>query len=483
MVAILGATVLVSYIMFERSGEELLQQVVQHIKSLENVGNIVEIQQFFTTGDDLTVSHKLLVRMSQRGKISQISLLDVNRKVIASSIPEDVGLTLQELEQRRVLGTNPSFWGTVLKDHIKKYDITLPVLENGWKKGYVNVIFVMNDLEYLIKKAKYSNIFWIVSIFAGGTLVAILLVTRFTRPIEQLVAASKAVAQGNFDTTVQMKNHDEFDTLISGFNEMTQKLKAHKELEEHYQRSERMAALGELGARLAHEIRNPLNSINLTIDHLKDRFAPPEDRSHQKFESYVTNIKTELRRLNTLVSDFLQVSRPSHPEMHPIRLHPFLVQIQQLLEAEAAKYHVRFEVEIFPDDLEIQGDEGLLKTACLNIALNAIQAMEQGGELRISARPTPPFRKEESGKIPPGPPLAKGGTEQKYCEIVFADTGPGILPEHKGKIFRPYFTTKKQGTGLGLAIVNRVIEDHHGTIQVESEEGQGTMITLILPKG
>lgn len=464
MIAILGATVLVSYIMFERSGEELLQQVVQHMKSLENVGNVVEIQQLFTTSGDLTISHKLLVRMSQRGKISQLSLLDVNRKVIASSIPDDIGLTLQELKQRRVLSTNQSFWETVLQDHIKKYDITLPILENGWKKGYVNVIFVMNDIEYLIKKAKYSNIFWIIGIFAGGTIIAILLVTRFTRPIEQLVAASRAVAQGDFDTTVQMKSHDEFDTLIAGFNEMTQRLKEHRELEARYQRSERMAALGELGARLAHEIRNPLNSINLIVDHIKDRFSPTEENGHQKFESYVTNIKTELKRLNKLVSDFLQVSRPSHPEIHPIQLHPFLVQIQQLLEAEAAKHHVQFDVEVLPDDLEIQGDEGLLRTACLNIALNAIQAMEHGGEIRISARPHRDFQGQE-----------------KYCDIVFTDTGPGIPSEHKEKIFQPYFTTKKKGTGLGLAIVNRVVEDHHGTIHVESREGQGTMITLILP--
>jgi len=465
MVAILGATVLVSYIIFERSGDELLQQVVQHMKSLENVGNTIEIQQLLTTSGNLTIKHQLLVRTGQQGKISQISVLDLNHKIIASSIPEDIGLTLQELEQRRVLGSNQSFWETLLKDHIKKYDITLPILENGWKKGYINVIFVMNDLEYLIKKAKYSNIFWIVGIFAGGTIIAILLVRRFTRPIDQLVTASKAVAQGNFDTTVKMSSGDEFDTLIAGFNEMIQNLKKHKALEERYQRSERMAALGELGARLAHEIRNPLNSINLIIDHIKDRFSPAEENGCQKFESYVTNIKTELRRLNKLVSDFLQVSRPSHLKIHPIRLQPFLMQIQQLLEAEAEKNHVRFEVDIFPDDLDIQGDEELLKTACLNIALNAIQAMEHGGEMRIHARPHQDFQGQE-----------------KYCDIVFADTGPGILNEHKEKIFQPYFTTKKNGIGLGLAIVNRVIEDHHGTIHVESEEGQGTTITLILPE-
>jgi signal transduction histidine kinase len=461
MVAILGATLTGSYIIFDRSGQELLQQVVAHVKSLEKVGNFVEIQRSLTTSSYLTITQKLRVNLGQEGEIAQISLLDRDRQVVASSLPEDVGLTLEELEQRRVFGANRSIWDALLKDHFKKYDITFPILENGRQTGYINVVMVMNDLEYLIKKAKYSNIFWIASIFACGTILAILLVHRFTRPIDQLVSASKSVAQGNFDTTVHIRSHDEFDTLITGFNEMTRQLKEHKALAERYQRSERMAALGELGARLAHEIRNPLNSIQLIVDHLKDRFAPPDKSVAQKFEQYVTNIKTELKRLNKLVTDFLQVSRPLHPEMRQIRIKSFLTQIQQLLEAETEKNQIRFELDVMPETLEIQGDEGLLKTACLNIALNAIQAMAQGGQLRIQAR----LRDE---KIP-------------ACEIVFTDTGPGIPREYLPKIFEPYFTTKKDGTGLGLAIVNRVIEDHQGTIQVESTEGKGTTMTILLP--
>lgn len=465
MVAILGATVSVSYVIFDRSGDELLQQVVQHVKSVENVGNVLEIQQLLTTNFDQIIQHKLLVRMSQRGRVSQVSLLDLNSRVIASSIPEDIGLTLQELEKRRVHGTISSFWETLLKDHIKKYDVTLPVYENGRRRGYINLVFVMNDLEYLIKKAKYSNIFWIVSIFAGGTLVAVIMVNRFTRPIDQLVAASRAVAEGNFNTTVEAKSSGELSTLIAGFNEMTQKLREHKALEERFYRSERMAALGELGARLAHEIRNPLNSINLIIDHLRDRFSPDEEKDQGKFENYITNIRTELKRLNKLVTDFLRVSRPLHPEMHPIQVRPFISQILQLLGSEAEKHHIRFDADIAPDDLEIQGDEGLLKTACLNIALNAIQAMDNGGHLHIRANPC---QENHTG-------------ENNMCEIVFSDTGPGIPQEHRENIFQPYFTTKEEGTGLGLSIVNRVIEDHHGTIHVSSQEGQGATMRLLLP--
>lgn len=467
MVTLLGATVLASYMMFERSGEELLQQVVEHVKSLENVGNTLEIQQLFTTNNDLlTIEHNLQIRLGQRGKIAQISVLNSSHQVIASSNSEDVGLTLKELQERRVLGGPESFWDRLLKNHIKTYDITLPFIQDGWKKGYINVIFVMNDLEYLIKKAKYSNMLWIVSILAGGTLIAILLVARFTRPIDQLVAASKAVARGDFDTTVPVRSSDELATLITGFNEMTQRLKEHKALEERYHRSERMAALGELGARLAHEIRNPLHSLSLISDHLKDRFAPDDEGHSQKFQQYITNMKIELKRLNTLVSDFLKVSRPSHPEMQAIRVQPFLGHIQQFLEAEAEKNQIQFDITVSSEDLVVHGDEDMLKTACLNIALNAIQAMSQGGRLHISARPHQNLQGQEQG-----------------CEIVFTDTGPGIPPEHKQKIFEPYFTTKKEGTGLGLAIVNRVVEDHHGTITVESEEGEGTTITLLLPKG
>jgi two-component system NtrC family sensor kinase len=143
------------------------------------------------------------------------------------------------------------------------------------------------------------------------------------------------------------------------------------------------------------------------------------------------------------------------------------MQIVELLEGEAEKHQVRFDVEILPAELAIQADEGMLKTACLNIVLNAIQAMENGGRLHIQAGFSP---NDQAGN-------------PQFCEIAFSDSGPGIPLEHRENIFQPYFTTKKEGTGLGLSIVNRVIEDHHGTIRVTSEEGQGTTITLLLPMG
>lgn len=460
MVIILGATIFVSYIIFERSEKELLQQVIQHIKSVENVG-MLEIQQLFTTDIDQNIQHKILVRMSQRGRVSQVSLLNSDYTVIASSNPEDVGLTLQELENRRILGLDSSFWDTLLKKHLKKYDVTIPVYEDGEEKGYINIMLVMNDLEYLIKKAKYSNIFWIVMIFVAGTVVAIVMVKRFTTPIDELVTASKKVAEGNFDVTIQAKSSGEFDTLVAGFNEMTQKLRQHKTLEERVHRSEHMAALGELGARLAHEIRNPLNSISLIMDHLRDRFAPNEERERQKFESYAVNVKTELKRLNKLVTDFLQVSRPLRPDIRSIQVQPFLDQIGQLLHTEAEKHAIDLTVDVQPQDLEMPGDEELLKTACLNIALNAIQAMDGAGRLSIQAR--------------------LDQQQPEKCLLIFSDTGHGIAPEQRENIFQPYFTTKKDGTGLGLSIVNRIIADHNGSIQVESEPGQGTTMTLVLP--
>lgn len=461
MVAILGATVVVSYVIFDRSKEELLQQVVEHVRSVENVNNVLEIQQLMTMDLDATIQRTLAVRLGQPGRVAQISLLDLSSKVIASSIQEDVGLSLEELKERRVRNPKTSFWDAMLKTYLKTYDVTIPVYENGFKRGYINVVLVMNDLEYLIKKAQYSNMLWIIGIFIGGTLSAIVLVNRFIKPVDLLVLASKSVADGNFDTTIAApQNSGELRTLISGFNEMTEKLREHKALEQRVHRTERMAALGELGARLAHEIRNPLNSINLIIDHLRDRFSPNDDKDRQRFDTYVVNIKTELQRLNKLVTDFLQVSRPLHPEMHPLQVAPFLQQITQLLGSQAAQHQVEYTVNATPETLMMSGDEGLLKTACMNVTLNAIQAMENGGQLTITAKPS-----------------ANG----QFCEIAFADTGPGIPQEHRENIFQPYFTTKKEGTGLGLSIVNRVIEDHGGQIRVESAEGRGTTITLMLP--
>ena len=460
MVATLGAAIFVSYTIFERGEDELLQQVVQHVKSVENVGNVLEIQQFLTRTPNQTIERTLSVRMGQHGRVSQVSLLDLEYRVIASSKQEDIGLTLAQLEDRRIHHPQTPLWESLLKQHLKTYDVTIPLYENGVRRGYVNAIIVMNDLDYLIKKTQYANLLWIIVIFACGTVVAVVMVSRFTRPIDQLVIASKAVANGNFETTIAAKSSGELHTLISGFNDMTANLRQHHALEQRVHRSERMAALGELGARLAHEIRNPLNSITLIIDHLRDRFRPADDKERQRFDNYVTNIKTELQRLNKLVTDFLQVSRPLHPNIQPVPVAPLLREITQLIEKQAAQQRVRISMSVAPENLHILGDDGLLKTACLNIALNAIQAMEQGGTLDIQATPA---------------------AEARLCEIVFADSGIGIPREHIENIFQPYFTTKKEGTGLGLSIVNRVIEDHNGQIRVETAPGVGTTMRLLLP--
>lgn len=461
MVAILGATVIVSYVIFDRSKEALLQQVVEHVRSVENVNNVLEIQQLMTTDLNATIQRTLSVRLGQPGRVAQISLLNLSSKVIASSIEDDIGLSLEELKDRRVRHPKTSFWDTLLKTYLNTYDVTIPIYENGVKRGYINVVLVMNDLEYLIKKAQYSNMLWIIGIFVGGTLSAIVVVNRFIKPVDLLVSASKAVANGNFDTTIAIpRGSGELRMLISGFNEMTEKLREHKALEQRVHRTERMAALGELGARLAHEIRNPLNSINLIIDHLRDRFSPAEDKDRQRFDTYVVNIKTELQRLNKLVSDFLHVSRPLHPEIRSLQVAPFLQQITQLLGNQAAQHQIEWTVSVTPENLVMAGDEGLLKTACMNVTLNAIQAMENGGRLTIEAKPS---------------------ADAHFCEMTFTDTGAGIPQEHRENIFQPYFTTKKEGTGLGLSIVNRVIEDHGGQIRVESEESHGTTITLMLP--
>ena len=243
MVVILGATLSVSYLILDRNEGELLQQVVQHVKALENVGNVLEIQQILTT-HDRTRQHQLFVRMNQLGRVSQVSLLDLNYRVVASSAQNDVGLTLAELERRRISPVGASFWDRLLSQHLNAYDVTFPIYENGRKSGYLNVMLVLNDLEYLIKKAKYSNILSILLIVLSGAAAAIYLVHRFTRPIDALVTASKAVAEGNFETTVNMRSSGELATLIAGFNEMTEKLREHHALEERFHRSERMAALG-----------------------------------------------------------------------------------------------------------------------------------------------------------------------------------------------------------------------------------------------
>jgi signal transduction histidine kinase len=298
------------------------------------------------------------------------------------------------------------------------------------------------------------------AILSISTLITLLLVWRFTRPIANLSNAARQVAEGNMNVRVpDYGRNDEMGQLSQRFNEMTANLEKSRELEDQLQQAEKSAVIGRLGSAIAHEIRNPLNYINLTLDHLRSKFAPQDDK-RPVFDKLIGQIKAEVARINQQISDFLNYSRPAKVDAHPVDGRQVIEDSLRLVEGQAEENNIKIAVVEREDVPRVMGDPEFLRSVFNNLFINAVQAMgSEGGSLNVRITPN-----------------------RRYVDFEIADTGVGIPAENVGKIFEPYFSTKETGTGLGLAIVQKIVEQHKGEISVDSEVGEGTRFTVRLPK-
>jgi two-component system sensor histidine kinase HydH len=229
-----------------------------------------------------------------------------------------------------------------------------------------------------------------------------------------------------------------------------------RQLEAQLHQSERLAALGEMTAGVAHEVRNPLGIISSTAELLRERLARYEPKNR-----LAQIIVDESNRLNEKVTEFLDFARPRTPHLRPCDVEAALDRSLELMQPEIDRRGVTISRDYHLDGRPLVVDQDLLHQAFLNILLNAVQAMSQGGHLTVSTKPGP---------------HGQGG------EIRFHDDGEGIDPETLKKIFNPFFTTKEKGSGLGLPIVKSIIEAHQGSLQISSTAGVGTTITVTLPE-
>jgi signal transduction histidine kinase len=252
--------------------------------------------------------------------------------------------------------------------------------------------------------------------------------------------------------------------LATRFNEMTAELEKKQDLEQQLQQAEKSAVVGRLGSAIAHEIRNPLNYINLTLDHLRAKFAPDDEDKKRKFVKLTSQLKAEVARIDGQITDFLNYSRPAKANLQPIDPHKVVKNSLRIVEPEAEEKGIKVSLIEHENVPLILGDPEFLRSVFSNLFINALQAMERdgsGGKLTVRISPT---------------------DDGNSVAFEIADTGSGIDPENLSKIFEPYFSTKETGTGLGLAIVHKVVEVHHGTISAESTVGKGTKFTVMLPR-
>jgi nitrogen fixation/metabolism regulation signal transduction histidine kinase len=269
-----------------------------------------------------------------------------------------------------------------------------------------------------------------------------------------LAASARKVAAGNWDATVEVASSDEIGQLAGAFNRMTQELVAQRE---QLVQAERVAAWRELARRLAHELKNPLFPLQITVENLQRAREQYPDQFDEVFRESTATLLTELASLKEIVGRFSDFAKMPAPQMQPVDCNELARETLALFQAQLVKARVDASGDLDPNLPRISADPEQLTRVLRNLILNAIDAMPQGGMLVVRTR-----------------------ARDAGIRLDVSDTGGGLTPEECARLFTPYYTTKTHGTGLGLAIVQSVISDHHGRISVESQPGRGTTFHIDL---
>jgi signal transduction histidine kinase len=292
----------------------------------------------------------------------------------------------------------------------------------------------------------------------AATLLGHALAGRITLPLEALRAGALRVASGDLSRQVEARATGEVADLVAAFNAMVADLASSRA---RAAAAERVAAWREVARRLAHEIKNPLTPIAMSVETLRDALEGGRPDFKEIFDEGTAAIQQEVRRLKRIVDEFSRFARLPAPELAPVAPEELVDALLALYPAPPSG--IRIEREVAPSLPKVNADRDQILQLLLNLAANGVEAMgAAGGVLRIGA-------------------AALSGAGAGAVLFSVADTGPGIAPDELQRIFEPYFTTKEGGTGLGLAIAERIATEHGGRLTVESELGRGATFTLRLP--
>jgi len=374
--------------------------------------------------------------------------------------PNFLAPLIAQVQQQRQEATALIHWSDNGADDESVHAIPL----NGQDDQLLGVLLVGNtrrpyvELRNRIRSAALlaGSVGIVLAIFFSGWASS-----RVTRPVEQLAAAAQEVAAGNWNTRVPVESSDELGALAESFNRMTGEL---LEQRERLVQSERVAAWRELARRLAHELKNPLFPLQLTVENLvrsRESSEQCPEQFDEVFRESSATLLAEISNLKTIISRFSEFSRMPQPQLQRVDINEVVRNVARLLQAQLQSpghAAVACQLELSETFQTIAADPELLHRAFTNLALNALDAMPQGGKLTLRTR--------QSGD---------------RIAIDIADTGAGLTPEECARLFTPYYTSKAHGTGLGLAIVQSIISDHGGRISVHSEPGRGTTFMIELP--
>ena len=359
---------------------------------------------------------KQIDELGHQAGIEYVALLDNNRKILAhtdSRLVNQNDDTPLKVEVKAEL--EPPGRVVEQSDGNRRYDIVKAVTVNGANLGLLKIGLSLKPMEAAWQRSLRSMIVFGLAVLAVGILGMATIFYMQQSHLEKIGSLEAAIS-----------------------------------------RQERLSELGNLAATVAHEIRNPLNSVSMGLQRLKAEFTPTQDADD--YARFLKLMQEEVHRLNSIVEQFLSLARPLHLNREEIAIAPYLKELAALITAEANSSRVNVDLKVPGDLPPLHADRNYLKQLLLNLVLNGIQAMPEGGTLSIAARAV-----------------------KDRLELTVADQGIGIKPNVMKKIFEPYFTTKNNGSGLGLSIARRIAEAHGGAITVDSGASRGSRFRVLLP--
>lgn len=499
-------------IFLEKEGKKELIGVAEISMSLTEIAELVTVKEqadILATivamnlqkvmGDNLSnqeYMQRLTEELGRQSGVSQIEVYDTTRKIIADTDRNELGQIAEFEDVKEVLETGKETSGFEVMEGEEVYSKTVPIYAEGEEgknlAGAVEVAMSVPYLKNLVAATRNQIMGLALLIIIAISFVFLLLLRRgVISPVLSLVGVTREMAKGDLSQRAQVRSRDEIGELASSFNEMADEIQkrneelqttneelrvSNEELEQSNEelqstteeletsneelkqtqdqliQKEKLAAVGQLASGVGHELRNPLGVIKNAAYYLKTKLAESPD---PKLAKHLEIMDREINNANKIISDLLGFSRVRPPAITPQDINKVL---EESLEAIEMPENVKLVKELGPNLPRAMADPDQMRQVFVNLVLNAVQAMENGGELRLHTR-----------------------RRDHLIETVVADTGCGIPQENLQKLFDPFFTTKAKGIGLGLAVTKGIIEKHSGEIEVTSQVGKGTSFIVRLP--
>ena len=450
-------------IIYARSEDMIIDKVTEN---LDDITKAIQISvEEMTYKGDSTQRLKGTVDMLNRKGIKEITIIGDDSKVIASSNKTKIGMVENPKNIEDKSAKKRGFFITARLGEESRgtnqrpYDVIMPVSIKGQNLGYIHISMVLDDYQSLQRRNHLMRILSTLFAFAVGIIVSLILADQYADPIKRIANASKEIAEGKLVKIRDNERRDEIGVLVKSFNEMVEKLSERKELEEKLKKTEQLSMIGQLASGIAHEVRNPLNFLSLSIGHIRERLAEEHISQGNDINELLDGLKREIYRVNELINNFLFFGKPITLKREWMSADALMKDTLYMV-GDKIRDGIELTTIGADDQMRIYCDREYMRICLINLILNSAQAIE------------------DKGKI-----IVRFGTEDGMSCISVTDDGKGVEVDDIEKIFEPYYSTKKLGIGLGLAMTRRFVEEHGGVISVESAMGKGTVMTIKVPAG